>query len=102
MNETLTLLIASLIGGILGAVFFGGLWWTVRRGMTSENPAAWFFGSITVRALIVLAGFYFVGGGSWRRIAACLLGFTLARMLVAGLTRGDNATSQEANHATQS
>ena len=32
MNEALTLVLAWLAGGVLGAIFFGGLWWTVRKG----------------------------------------------------------------------
>jgi uncharacterized membrane protein YfbV (UPF0208 family) len=36
-------IIAALATGIfLGALFFGGLWWTVRRGLTVANPALWF------------------------------------------------------------
>ena len=31
MNETLALVLAWLAGGVLGAIFFGGLWWTVRK-----------------------------------------------------------------------
>ena len=29
------LVLALLAGGVLGAMFFGGLWWTVRRGAAS-------------------------------------------------------------------
>ena len=36
MNDMLTLVLAGVAGGILGAIFFGGLWWTVRKGGSSK------------------------------------------------------------------
>jgi F1F0 ATPase subunit 2 len=103
MNETLTWALAGLAGGLLGAIFFGGLWWTVRHGVSSPRPALWFLGSGLLRMSIVLAGFYFVSGSQWKRLVACLIGFVVARAVVTWLTRpsGDipNPTSQEARHA---
>ena len=61
MNEFLTLALALAAGLLLGAFFFGGLWWTVRKGVSSQRPALWFFGSMLLRMSIALAGFYFVG-----------------------------------------
>jgi F1F0 ATPase subunit 2 len=69
-------------GGIARRVFFGGLWWTVRKGVSSPRPALWFLGSLLLRTGIVLAGFYFVGRRSWERLLACLLGFVIARLVV--------------------
>ncbi|MBN2369269.1 MAG: ATP synthase subunit I [Vicinamibacteria bacterium] len=103
MNEFLTLALALLAGLLLGAVFFGGLWWTIRRGVSSERPALWFFGGLLSRMSIALAGFYFVSGRHWERLLLCLLGFVLARLVVTWLTRlsGDRHTrpAQEASHA---
>jgi len=65
MNETLMLVLAGVTGFVLGAVFFGGLWWTVRKGVSSPRPALWFFGSMLLRMSIVLVGFYFIGSGHW-------------------------------------
>ena len=90
-------------GFVLGAIFFGGLWWTVRKGLTSKQPALWFFGSMLLRMGIALAGFYFVGRGDWRRLLACLLGFVFARFVVTWLTRAPAADhhsrTAEASHA---
>ena len=61
MIETLTLLPAWVAGVLLGAVFFGGLWWTVRKGLSSTHPALWFLGSMLLRTSITVTGF-FVGG----------------------------------------
>ena len=87
MNETLILLLAWSAGGGLGTIFFGGLWWTVRQSVSSRRPALWLFGSWLLRMSIALSGFYFVAGGHWQRLLACLLGFVLARLLVTWLTR---------------
>jgi len=102
MNETLTLALASGAGLLLGAIFFGGLWWTVRRGVSSKHPAAWFLGSLLLRMSIALAGFYFVSGGRGERLLLCLLGFIMARLVVMWLTRPSTMTRirpQEASHA---
>ena len=82
MNECLTLALALVAGLLLGAVFFGGLWWTVRKGVSSKHPATWFLGSLLLRTSIILAGFYFISGRHWERLAACLLGFVVARFIV--------------------
>ncbi len=83
----MALILALLCGVLLGASFFGGLWWTIRKGVSSKQPAALFFFSLLLRTGITLAGFYFVARGDWRRVLACLVGFMLARILVTWLTR---------------
>jgi F1F0 ATPase subunit 2 len=91
MSETLALVSALVLpllaGAFLGTVFFGGLWWTIRKGVSSKQPAALFFFSLLLRTGIALGGFYFVARGDWRRVLACLFGFILARVLVTWLTR---------------
>ena len=87
MNEPLALALAWAAGGILGAIFFGGLWWTVRKGISSPQPALWFLGSLLLRMSIVLAGFYFVSGRNWERLLLCLIGFVVARLVVMWLTK---------------
>ncbi len=87
MNEALSLGPALGAGVLLGALFFGGLWWTVRKGVSSKRPALWFSGSLLLRTGITLAGFLFVSGGHWKRLLACLLGFIIARLIVIRLTR---------------
>ncbi len=87
MNETGSLVLALLTGVLLGAVFFGGLWWTVRQGAASRRVGRWFFGSLLLRMSIALTGFHFIAGGHWERLLACLLGFILARLIVMRLTR---------------
>lgn len=103
MNETVMLVLAGGAGVLLGAIFFGGLWWTVRKGVSSPSPALWFLGSMLVRTGIVVVGFYVVSDGRWQRLVACLLGFVIARLLMTRLTRARaearESTAKEARHA---
>ena len=87
MIEALTLALAAAGGCLLGAVFYGGLWWTIREGLASKCPALWFFASLMVRMAITLPGLYFVSGGHWDRLALCLLGFLAARVAVTRMTK---------------
>ena len=103
MNELLPLALALVAGLFLSALFFGGLWWTVRKGVLSKQPAPWFLGSLLLRTGIILAGFYFVSGGHWDRLLACLLGFIIARFIVTRLTGPPvdhhKSPAKEAGHA---
>jgi len=106
MNETLTLALALMAGVLLGAMFFGGLWWTVQKGVSSKQPAIWFFGSLLLRMSIVLAGFYFVSGGHWDRLLMCLFGCVIARFIVTRLigppAEHHNGPAKEVGHAPES
>jgi F1F0 ATPase subunit 2 len=102
MIDSLGLALALIAGIMFGAIFFGGLWWTVRKGVSSKHPAFWFFGSLLLRTCIVVLGFYFILGDSWQRLLAGLLGFIVARLIVMRLTREVEQTSQlaqESGHA---
>lgn len=87
MIEILTLFLAGVAGLLLGGIFFGGLWWTVRIGMTAKQPWLWFLGSMIVRMSVVMGGFYLIGGGQWPRLLSCLIGFIAARAVVVRFTR---------------
>jgi F1F0 ATPase subunit 2 len=103
MNNFLLRVLILAAGLSLGAIFFGGLWWTVRKGVSSKHPALWFLGSMVLRMGIVLPGFYFVGRGDWRRLVACLVGFIIARFVVMRLTgtpfEHAESPAKEASHA---
>jgi F1F0 ATPase subunit 2 len=105
MNETLSLVPALLSGVLLGAMFFGGLWWTVLKGLSAKQPALWFLGSLLLRTSLAMAGFYFIGRGHWERLLVCLLGFVMGRLIVTRLTRAAVKApyvAQEAGHAPYS
>ena len=85
MNESVILILCGGAGFLLGVFFFGGLRWTVRKGLASKRPALWFLCSFLLRTGIVLAGIYFVSGGRWDGLLACLVGFVIARFIVTRL-----------------
>ncbi|HSL02852.1 MAG: ATP synthase subunit I [Nitrospira sp.] len=103
MNEPLSLASALVMGVLLGAMFLGGLWWTVRQGLSSKRVARWFLGSLLLRMGIALAGFYLVSGGHWEQLLLCLLGFVMARLVGTWLMQpsGENRPPQalEGSHA---
>ncbi len=104
MNEAQQILLSVVAGGLIGTVFFGGLWWTVRRGMASRYAALWFAGGLLVRMSVALAGFYFIGHDHWPRLLACLFGFVVARVVAMRLTgakyQNPEPSSTEAHHAS--
>lgn len=84
MSEMLSSVLGLAIGAgvLLGAIFFGGLWWTVRRGIVSDRPGVWFMGSMLLRTGIVATGFYFLLGltaDGGKILLAGLAGFLMAR-----------------------
>jgi F1F0 ATPase subunit 2 len=86
--EMLTLWLAWAAGGAIGAMFFGGLWWTVRRGLTSRRPALVFGLSMLLRTALALGGIDAVSAGAWDRLLACLVGFVTARLVVTRVATG--------------
>jgi F1F0 ATPase subunit 2 len=78
---------ALAAGMVLGALFFGGLWWTVRRGLTAANPALWFGLSALLRMAITVSGLYYIARSGWPSLLACLCGLLMARVAATRLTR---------------
>jgi F1F0 ATPase subunit 2 len=107
MSDLPSLALAFVAGSVLGVFFFGGLWWTVQKAVTSEQAAVWFLGSLLLRTCLILTGFYLVAQGHWSRILACLLGFLIARFLVVkrlsrSIPEASPELETEARHANQS
>jgi len=101
----LALGLSALAGTTLGALFFGGLWWTTRRAAMSPIPALWIFSSLLLRMGCALWGFYVVADGHWERMLMCLLGFVIARVVALRLRLPMQpvhvrTSSQEINHAS--
>jgi F1F0 ATPase subunit 2 len=103
MNEIWLLIPALLTGILLGVIFFGGLWWTVQKGLVSENPAVWFIASLFIRTAITVTGFYLMAAGSWQKLLACLTGFLFVRVMITHFYRSlpiiSPPISKENHHA---
>ena len=79
---SLSILLAMVgAGAIIGVLYFGGLWLTLNK-LTGTRPwGLWLGVSFLVRAIMAVAGFWFLGAGDWRRILALATGFTIVRFL---------------------
>ena len=84
MTEILRSIFALVLGGVLGAVFYRGLFWTIRKALVASRPELWFFCSFIVRASLIMLCFSVISDGSWQRLLLCLLGFYLGRLLTVG------------------
>jgi len=104
MNEILSWTLSLGAGVLLGGIFFGGLWWTVKKVLSSQRPGLWLSGSLLLRTAITLTGFYLIGNGHWERLLVCLIGFVLARTVIQWLTRPSIEKQaelvEEAHHAS--
>lgn len=99
MSNPLTLVLAWIVGQVLGAFFFGGLWWTVRRLVSAKQPALLMMGSLLLRTSVTLVGFFVVSAGHADRMLVCLVGFVMARVLVTRVTRPSESSVSRANEA---
>lgn len=87
----LELSVSILVGIILGAFFYGGLWLTVRRLVVTRHPIAVTLGSLLVRMAVVLCGLLLVARGRWQNVLACLVGLTVGRVAVSRFSRNGTA-----------
>ena len=90
MSEITFIILAAFSGLLLGLFFFGGLWWTIKKSITSKHPALLMLSSLIIRIGVVLIGFYYLSQGSWKRILGCLVGFIIAKFIVTRLTRPES------------
>jgi F1F0 ATPase subunit 2 len=82
------LIIGALAAGmVLGTIFFGGLWWTVSRGLNAAIPAVWFGLSALLRMAIAVSGLYYFAHLGLPSLIACLCGLLIARVAIKRLTR---------------
>lgn len=94
MNESIYMLVVLLGGFVLGIVFFGGLWFTVKKAVTSARPALWFLSSFFIRVSITLVGFYYLSQGAWKNFLISVLGFIIARTIIIYLTKDESRSLQ--------
>lgn len=77
--ELWQLVVSFIAGGLIGTVYFGGLWLTVKRIPGSDKPHLLLIGSFFLRMIVVLAAFYALTPWGWHAMAAALLGLLVTR-----------------------
>jgi F1F0 ATPase subunit 2 len=83
MNPLLPLAASFAAGGLLGLLFFWGLWLTVNSIVRAPHPALRVLGSLLLRFGLLLGGFYLLARyGGWQHLLAGAAGFTAARLLL--------------------
>lgn len=86
LNDPLTAALhftVGLVAGlVLGAFFFGGLWWTTLRLPDSQRPALLMMSSLLLRMGILALGLFFVSSAGPFAVVACGCGLLLVRSLL--------------------
>jgi F1F0 ATPase subunit 2 len=81
MTDSPALLLAAFAAGILlGALYLGSLWLVLQRLPRSRAPGFLLLGSAACRIGLLLAGWYWISGGKWDALLACLAGFLVIRI----------------------
>lgn len=91
MDETISMIIAFVVGIALGIIFFGGLWFTVKKVVVAKLPSLWLLISFILRVSITMLGFYLIADNNWQNLLLCLVGFILARFMVMHFTKALDA-----------
>ena len=82
MFQTVPALQSLIVGSLLGVLYFGGLWWTVRRTLQQELHVARYLLSFFLRSALVLVGFYYLALTYGLHVLFGMLGFLLSRLLI--------------------
>ena len=101
MNDIMYLIMALVVGFIIGTIFYYGLWFTVQKGIKSTLPALWFLVSFLLRASIALIGFYYISIDHWQRLPVSLIGFLIARYVIARITKPNKENQIQINEGVQ-
>lgn len=76
-------LVAGLISGcVLGLIYFGGLWWTVRQLPSSRHPGSLAIGSLVARLGILATGLFVVAQFGPAALLMSGLGLLLIRQFM--------------------
>lgn len=73
----------GLVAGVAaGLLYFGGLWWTVRRVVTSPRPHLLTLGSFFVRTAVVIGVVILIARMHWVPVATFMAAFVGTRMVM--------------------
>ncbi|MGC9314295.1 MAG: ATP synthase subunit I [bacterium] len=79
----LGIILSVTAGGIVGLVFFGGLWLSVKSIPTAKNPAAFMLLSFVARIAVFVAAFYAIAKwGNWAHLVIALASALIVRSIL--------------------
>lgn len=80
-NSVLHYILLIFAGLFLGTLFYGGLWFTVKKCVKTKFSSMLFLISMLLRTLIVAGGFCFLSSGNIYNLLFCFSGFFITRLL---------------------
>jgi F1F0 ATPase subunit 2 len=86
-QSSFTLVALFFIGGVIGLVFFSGLWLSLKWCITQNGRYLWHFVGFILRAGFVCSAFFLLMQGSWQRLTALVVGFLCVRIIVVRAAR---------------
>ena len=76
-------LVALLVGGLAGFVYFFGLWLTLKQLPVSKFPGLLMLSSLLLRMAFVMSVFYLIMRSiGWQGLLIALVGLTLVRFIL--------------------
>jgi len=76
------MILAFFVGVIVGIMFFGGLYLTVKKLTTIKHPALFMMLSLLVRLVILAGGVYLIMDGEIRNLLSAMAGILLVRLVM--------------------
>ncbi|HSR05454.1 MAG TPA: ATP synthase subunit I [Proteiniclasticum sp.] len=76
------MLIAFIVGVLVGILFFGGLYFTVKKLTTIKYPALFMMLSLIVRLVILAGGIYLIMDGGIQNVLSAMAGIILVRLVM--------------------
>ena len=86
------LLLVVILGAVVGAAYFGGLWYTALRLSQSRHPGCLIVVSFCMRLGLLGVALYVMAAQGWQSLVAVLLGILLARGIFVRVARAPQAT----------
>ncbi|QJT10777.1 ATP synthase subunit I [Oceanidesulfovibrio marinus] len=87
--------LALAAGIVVGIVFFGGLWWTVKQLPGAKNPVLLMLSSALGRFFVALAGFLAATAGKPLTSILWVAGFIGSRLVISRTLGQRGETTEE-------
>lgn len=83
-----------IVGVLVGIVYFGGLWWTVKRLQGAESMTRLLVASWVIRNAFFLGVFFWIMQGNWLRLLAAFAGMVSVRIAMTVYMKNENGKAE--------